>query len=158
MTMSIFRICTIVGLGLAASMLQAKERHGLEGVWDVSVTVTDCHGVTVRTVHSVQLFHRDRSVIETSNLASRGISEGTWSPAGDRTFEAVYWFFRYPPQGPFASFAKVMDRITLDSDADHFTSSGTVEDLLANGTTMTGCFTHTANRLANLEQEKDDSK
>jgi hypothetical protein len=159
MTTNIFRICTIAALGLTASILPAAERSGLEGVWDVSVTITNCHGITVRTVHSLQLFHRDGSVIETSNLAARGISEGTWSSAGERTFDAVYWFFRYPPpEGPFASFAKIMDRITLDSDADHFTSSGTVEDFEANGTTVTSCFTHTANRLANLEQEKDDSK
>jgi hypothetical protein len=159
MTPSIFRICTIVGVGLAASMLPAQERRGLEGVWDVSVNVTNCHGVSIRTVRSLQLFHRDGSVIETSNLASRGISEGVWKRTGDRTYDAFYWFFRYPPpEGPFASFAKIKDTITVDSDDDHFTSSGTVEDFEANRTTMTSCFTHTATRLSHPDHDKDDSQ
>ncbi|MBV9498911.1 MAG: hypothetical protein JO138_06035 [Acidobacteriaceae bacterium] len=159
MKTSMFRIWTIVTLGLAASMLPAQERRGLEGVWEVSVTVTDCHGTTVRTVRSLQLFHRDGSVIETSNLASRGISEGVWKPVGDRTYDASYWFFRYPPpQGPFASFATIKDTITLDSDDDHFTSSGTVVDREPDGTTLTSCFTHTANRLTDLDEDKDHSQ
>ena len=149
---SMFRIGTLVTCGLAASLLSAQERRGLEGVWDVSVTVTDCHGTTLRTVHSVQLFHSDGSVIETTNLGSRGISEGVWKRSMDRVYEATYWFFRYPPPlGPFASFAIVKDTITLDSDDDHFTASGTVEDQEASGTTMTSCFTHTANRIADLD-------
>jgi len=155
MRTSIFRSCTVVACGLAASMLPAQERRGLEGVWDVNVTVTNCHGTIVRTVHSLQLFHRDGSVVETSNLASRGISEGVWKCIGDRTYDATYWFFRYPPpEGLFASFATVKDAITLDSDDDYFTSSGTVEDQEANGTTMTSCFTHSGKRIAGLEQRR----
>lgn len=149
-----FRICTIVTFGLAASLLPAQERRLLEGVWDVDVTVTNCHGTVIRTVHSLQLFHRDGSVIETSNLASRGISEGVWKPIGNRMYDASFWFFRYPPpEGPYASFAHAKETITLDADDDHFTSSGTVEDTLANGTTMTSCFTHTANRLTDSDHD-----
>jgi hypothetical protein len=156
MKTTIFRICTLITFGLAASMLQAQERRGLEGVWNVTVTVTDCHGTVVRTVQSLQLFHRDGSFIETTNVASRGISEGVWKPMGWRTYDAGFWFFRYPPpQGPFASFATVKETITLDSDDDHFTSSGTVVDLKADGTTMSSCFTHTAQRVAELEEGQD---
>ncbi|MBV9303662.1 MAG: hypothetical protein JOY62_03575 [Acidobacteriaceae bacterium] len=159
MNMSFFRICTTLTLGLAASMLPAQERRGLEGVWEVNVTVTNCHGTIIRTVHSLQLFHPDGSVIETSNLASRGTSEGTWRLCGGRTYDATYWFFRYPPpEGPFASFATVKDTITLDSDDDHFTSSGTVEDHEANGTTTTACFTHSATRLTELGESPGDPR
>jgi hypothetical protein len=140
-------------LGLASSLLPAQESRGLEGAWDVSVAVTDCHGTIVRTVHSLQLFHRDGSFIETSNLASRGNSEGVWKPAAWRIYDASYWFFRYPPpQGPYASFATVKETITLDPDDDHFTSSGTVDDLKADGTTLTSCFTHSGSRLADLDK------
>ncbi|MBV8551459.1 MAG: hypothetical protein JOY54_09175 [Acidobacteriaceae bacterium] len=156
MKTSTFRICTIVTFGLAASMLPAQERRGLEGVWDVNVTVTNCHGTFIRAVHSLQLYQRDGSFIETSNLASRGISEGVWKPEGDRTFDASFWFFRYPPpEGPFASFATAKETITLDSDNDHFTASGTVVDHEANGNVVTGCSTWTGDRLADLD--KDDS-
>jgi hypothetical protein len=142
----------MVTLGLAAAcMLPAKDRSGLEGVWNVSVTVTDCQGNVVRTVTSLQLFHPDGSVTETSNLSSRGMSEGVWKPIGNGTFNAAYWFFRYdPPIGPFASFATVTENITLDSDNQHFSSTGTVVDLESNGATVKGCFTHAATRLADL--------
>ncbi len=152
MKTNIFRICTLVTLGLAASLLPAQERRGLEGVWNVNVSVTDCHGTVVRTVSSLQLFQRDGSFVETTNLPSRGISEGVWKTAGWRVYDASFWFFRYPPpQGPFASFATVKETITLDSD-DHFTSSGTVVDLEPDGTTLNSCFTHTGKRVADLEE------
>jgi len=161
---NICRICTVFALGLAISpmMLSAQEsdsdKDRIEGTWDVSVTVKDCQtGALIRTVRSLQMFIRDGSFTETTNLASRGISEGVWKPAGDRTYDASYWFFRYPPpEGPFASFATVKDTITLDSDNDHFTASGTVEDLEANGTTVTSCFTHTGNRLTDLKDSPRD--
>ena len=147
---SIIQICTLAAF-LAPSILRAQESRTLEGVWDVNVTVTNCHGTVVRTVHSVQLFHRDHSLTETSNLSSRGISEGVWKGSPNGTYDATFWFFRYPPPaGPFASFATANETITLDSD-DHFTASGTVEDDQGSGTTMTSCFTHTATRLASLE-------
>ena len=71
-------------------------------------------------------------------------------------YNASYWFFRYTlPSGTFASIAKVKDMITLNLDGDRFTSSGTVEDFDANGNLIsTGCFTHTANRLTNSEQQR----
>jgi hypothetical protein len=157
MTTSIFRICTVLALGLAGSLLPAQERSGLEGVWDVSVTVTNCQtGAHIRTVRALQMFRRDGSILETANTALRGISEGSWSPAGWLMYNASYWFFRYTlPSGTFASIAKVKDMITLNLDGDRFTSSGTVEDFDANGNLIsTGCFTHTANRLTNSEQQR----
>ena len=145
----------MVALGLAAvCLLPAKEKSGLEGVWNVNVTVTDCQGNVVRTVTSVQLFHPDASITEASNLSSRGISQGVWKRVGYRTFNASYWFFRYPPPiGPYTSFATLTETITLDWDNEHFSSSGTVEDLLSDGTTVKGCFTHTATRLADLSTD-----
>jgi hypothetical protein len=153
MTKRTFRICTVLALGLAGSLLPAQERRGLEGVWNVSVTVTDCNGSILRTVQSLQLFHPDGSLVETSNLDSRGISEGVWKRAGTWTYDASYWFFRYPaPLGPYASFATVKDTITLDPDNDHFTASGTVVDLETDGTTLTSCFTHSGSRLTDLDK------
>lgn len=154
MKTSMFRICTILAIGLAASMpaLQAQQNN-LEGLWNVSVTVTNCQtGALIRTVDSLQTFHHDGTVIETANTASRGMSEGVWSPAGAHTYDAKYWFFRYTATGTFASIAKVTDTITLGSDG-HFTSTGTVLDYDANGNLLTtGCFVHTAYRLADSEQ------
>lgn len=146
-----FRICTILALGFAASQikLQAQERSRLQGVWDVSVTVTDCQtGGPIRTVRSLQMFRRDGTFIETANTASRGISEGIWRPTGGQTYDASYYFFRYKADGTFASIAQAADMITLGQDAGQFTASGKIEDFDANGALISvGCFAHTAKRL-----------
>jgi hypothetical protein len=154
MKTSMFRICTILAIGLAASSqtLRAQQRT-LEGVWDVSVTVTDCNtGALIRTVRSLQAFHHDGSVVETANTSSRSISEGVWEPSGGQMYKASYWFFRYTSTGAFASLAKVSDTISLVSDG-LLTSTGVVRDYDANGNlTSTGCFVHTAQRLIDSEQ------
>jgi hypothetical protein len=102
MTQRMFRICILLTLGFAASqtILPAQERNGLEGIWSVSVNVTNCQtGAPIRTVVSLQQFRPDGSVIETANTASRGMSEGVWGYGGDNNVGALYWFFRYNPDG-----------------------------------------------------------
>ena len=154
MKMRMFRICAIGAIGLAASLptLQAQERGTLDGVWVVNVTVTNCQtGALIRTVNSLQAFHHDGSVTETADIASRGISQGTWHPDGDHVYDATYWFYRYTATGTFASIAKVTDEITLAPDGK-FTSVGTVEDFDANGNSISiGCFVHSADRLLKSE-------
>ena len=154
MTKSLLRISAIFALTFTASQmtLSAQDEHSLVGTWDVSVTVTNCQtGALIRTVRSLQMFDRTGSVTETANTASRGISLGVWRHEhyGDQIFPASYWFFRYKPDGTFASIAKVLDTITLSPDGTEFTSTGTVEDSDQNGNPIsTGCFTHSAKRLA----------
>jgi hypothetical protein len=160
MTQRTFRICIVLALGFAASqtVLRAQERNELEGIWSVSVNVTNCQtGAPIRTVASLQQFQRNGSMIETPNTASRGISEGVWGPAGDKEVAASYWFYRYNPDGTFASRARVTDKIVLGSNGQ-FTSTGVVVDYDAKGDLLTtGCFTHTATRLtAGLEHHGDD--
>lgn len=155
MTRHLLSICTLLTLGLAASqtILSAQERNSLDGIWSVSVTVTNCQsGASIRTVASLQQFQSDGSMTETANTAARGISEGVWGFAGEHTVAASYWFYRYNPDGTFASRASVTDKIVLGSNGQ-FTSTGVVIDYDALGNLLTtGCFTHTATRLtAGLE-------
>lgn len=155
MTTKMFRICTILALGLAASqtLLQAQEGSGLEGVWNVSVTVVNCAtGAPIRTVHALQMFGQHGLFTETANTASRGISEGVWSNTGGQTYDAHYWFYRYHPDGTFASLAKATNRITLGDDGQ-FTALGLIQDFDASGALIsTGCVSQAASRLANPTQ------
>jgi hypothetical protein len=153
---TMFRICAILAIGLTASLqtLQAQQ-HTLEGVWNVSVTVTDCTtGAPIRTVHSLQAYHHDGSVGETANTASRGPSEGVWSPGGNgQTYNDSFYFYRYTSTGTFASLAHGVDTISLTADGAHYTSTGNVYDFDANGNLLsTGCVIHTAYRLEDSEQ------
>jgi hypothetical protein len=155
MKSNLFRICATLALGLAASMqtLHAQQ-HTLEGVWNVSVTVTNCDtGAIIRTVHSLQAYHHDGTVTETANTASRGISLGTWSAAGNQTYKDSFYFYRYTSTGTFASLANGTDTITLGPDAGQYTSVGQVHDYDANGNLISmGCVIHTAYRLTDSEQ------
>ena len=160
MTQRMFRICILLTLGFAASqtILPAQKRNGLEGIWSVSVNVTNCQtGAPIRTVTSLQQFLPDGSIVETANTASRGMSEGVWGYPGNKNVAALYWFFRFNPDGTFASRASVTDKIVLGSNGE-FTSTGMVLDYDANGKLLTtGCFTHTATRLtAGFEPHDND--
>ena len=154
MKTSMFRICTILAIGLVASLqtMQAQQ-HTLEGVWNVSVSVTDCNtGAIIRTVHSLQAYHHDGTVAETANTASRGMSLGVWGVAGGQTYVDSFYFYRYTSTGTFASLAHATDTITL-TDAGHYTSVGKVLDFDANGNLLTtGCVVHTAFRMEDSEQ------
>jgi len=149
------RICMVLALCAAASpiSLQAQQGHTLKGVWDVTVTVTNCQtGALIRIVRSLQQFRPDGTTLETANTASRGISEGVYSSAGDHSYNASYWFFRYKPDGTFASIARISDLITLGDD-NTFTSAGTVLDFDGTGALIsTGCFVHSATRLTLPDQ------
>jgi hypothetical protein len=145
-----FRICTMLVIGLATSQtILSAQQSSLIGVWSVTVTVTDCQsGALIRTVHSLQLFSRDGSITETANTASRGPSEGVWTNAGGQTYNDTFWFYRYNPDGTFKSLAKGMDTIALGQDGE-FTSVGTVQDFDANGNSISiACVTHSAVRLS----------
>jgi hypothetical protein len=155
MKTTVFRICSILAIGLAGTLqtLQAQQ-HTLEGVWAVSVSVTNCDtGQIIRTVQSLQAYHHDGTVNETANTALRGPSEGVWRAAGGGTYKDSFYFYRYTSTGTFASLAHGTDTITLGSEPGHYTSVGKVQDFDANGNLIsTGCVIHTAYRLENSEE------
>lgn len=155
MKTTMFRICAMLAIGLAGSLQSLHaQQNTLEGIWNVSVTVTDCNsGAIIRTVHSIQAFHHDGTITETANTASRGPSEGVWKVTGAQTYQDNFYFYRYTSTGTFASLANGVDTITMGSDAGHFTSVGHVYDYDANGNLLsTGCVIHTAFRMTNSEQ------
>ena len=145
-------ICTFAILALAllgGQTMSAQNANSIEGTWSVAVTVVDCTtGVLIRNVRSLQMFSHDGTITETAFTASRGISVGKWSRTGGKNFSDQFWFFRYTPNGTFASLAEGLDAIKLSSDGSTFTSVGTVQDFDANGNLIsTGCVTHAAVRL-----------
>lgn len=160
MKSSLIRISTLAVIAAAAawsqqaqpsatSDQQAAEPKGLQGTWDVNVTVVDCQsGALIRNVHSLQMFTRDGSMTETTNTASRGPSVGAWYHAYGQTFGAAYSFFRYNPDGTFASMAKAVNNIVLTPDGGQFTVTATIQDFDANNNLIsTGCVSQLAKRL-----------
>ena len=134
---------------LAMNSRQGFGTIGLQGTWDVNVTVVNCQtGVTIRTVRSLQMFSHDGSMTETANTNLRGSSVGAWYHAYGQTYGAAYYFFRYKADGTFASIAKALNTIVLNPDGTEFNVTATIQDYDANNALIsTGCVTQVAKRL-----------
>ena len=153
----ILALCAIAAAAAAAQTpeaTQANARRGgwvapIVGVWDVSVTVVNCQsGAVIRNVHAVQMFQADGTFSEIASLGNRGSSIGYWYNMEGQTYGANYFFFRYNPDGTFASFAKAANTITLSPDGAQFSVTATIQDFDSNNNQLsTGCVTQTAKRL-----------
>jgi hypothetical protein len=132
-----------------ANAHRAAAAAAIVGVWDVAVTVVDCQsGALIRNVHSVQMFQADGTFSETTNTGTRGSSIGYWYQQEGQVYGASYFFFRYNPDGSFASFAKAANAITMSQNIGQFSVTATIKDYDANNNLLsTGCVTQTANRL-----------
>lgn len=146
----VLRSCTMLLLSFAATqaIASAEETHGIEGVWSVNVAIRDCQtGALIRAVRAMNLFMHDGSLTETAVNIMRTSSLGTWRHDQRQTYTAIFRFFRYNPDGTFASIAKVTRTIDLNHNNTQFTSTGTVEDFDANNVLISNtCSTETATR------------
>ena len=160
MKTNLVRILTLSGLiaaagwGQEAPTAQANSQRNtagapIAGVWDVAVTVVDCtSGALIRNVHSVQRYQADGTFSEIASTGLRGSSIGYWFHQEAQLYGAGYFFFRYNPDGSFASFAKAANAITLSADGNQFTVIGTIRDYDANNNLISnGCVTHVGKRL-----------
>jgi hypothetical protein len=127
-----------------------RHRPGIEGVWTVNVTIRDCKtGDVIRSLRALNLFIHDGSLTETAVNVLRTPSVGTWRHVEGQIYASTFTFYRYKPDGTFASRAKVTRAIELSDDGGGgaFTSTDTVEDFDAkNALISTTCATETATR------------
>jgi hypothetical protein len=160
MKTNLFRILALSAIASAACLAQDADaasanahrgggRAAIAGIWDVAVTVVNCQtGATIRNVHSVQLYQPDGAFTETTSIGTRGSSVGYWFLEQGQNYGARYYFFRYNPDGTFASLAKAANTITLSSDGNEFNVTATIQDYDANNSLLsTGCVTQTGKRL-----------
>ena len=140
----------MLALGLAGTQATASDQEtpGLNGLWNVSVAVRNCEtGELIRNVRALNLYVHDGSMSETSSNSQRSNSLGTWRHFRDNTFTSMFEFFRYNPDGTFATTARVIRTIELGHDGTTFRSTGTVEDFNAQNVRVSvGCSTETAER------------
>ena len=146
-------IAAAVGSAQQVDETQANARRGSQGativgIWDVAVTVVNCQtGAVIRNVHSVQMYQPDGAFSETTSLGTRGSSVGYWFREQGQIYGAAYFFFRYNPDGTFASIAKAANKITVNPDGSQFSVTATIQDYDANNNLLsTGCVTQTAKR------------
>ena len=150
MTKTLFRVFAAMAVVLTGSQaLQAQGTQGIQGTWDVNVTVVNCQtGAAIRTVRALQMFSHDGSFTETANTFLRGSSLGEWDHTTANGYTSTYWFFRYNPDGSFKSLAEGINKEQVSDDGTTFTATGSVTDFDAAGNIIsTGCVTHAARRL-----------
>lgn len=143
-------ILMMLTLGTASLGASAPEqpRPLLPGVWHVTVAVRNCEtGDTIREVRALNAFRRDGTVSETASNMLRGPSLGTWRHVRGNTYTSVFEFFRFNPDGSFASTARVSRTIDVAGGGAQFTSLGTVEDFDGHGVRVSvGCAAEVASR------------
>ncbi len=148
--MRIWPIFMMLALGSVSIEATGPQQQAplLQGVWHVSVAVRNCEtGDTIRTVRALNSFMRDGSMSETASNILRGPGVGTWRRVAANTYTSVFEFFRFNPDGTFASTARVTRAIELSEDGTQFTSIGTVEDFDAQDVKVSsGCATEIAVR------------
>jgi hypothetical protein len=137
-----------LGVAAARTTASADEPSHLNGLWNVNVTVRNCEtGETIRTVRALNLFVHDGSMSETSSNSRRSNSLGVWRHFRDNIYTSMFEFFRYNPDGTFATTARVTRRIELSEDGTRFATTGTVEDFDAQNVRVSvGCSTEIAAR------------
>jgi hypothetical protein len=127
----------------------AQEQQGIEGVWDVRVTVVQCDtGIAIHTARAIVRYIDGGSFAEiiANSLESAGL--GTWRHLRGKNYTAVDRFFVFKADGSFAGTQETMRDIELSTNADEYTGTATSEFFNpADQVISTGCATSTATRL-----------
>jgi hypothetical protein len=149
----------ISGLALAtgnASVTQisvfaqsAQKQHGIEGVWDVSVTIVGCAtGQAIGTGHAILMFSDGGSLTQISTNSLFGTGLGTWRHLRGQDYTAVDRFYEFKTDGSFAGTSVITRDIELSSNADEYTAPSISEFYNPTGQLVsTTCSTTAATRL-----------
>jgi hypothetical protein len=129
---------------------QRKEQeHGLEGVWDITITVRSCAtGMALFTGRVIHMFIDGGTMTEIADRANRSAGLGTWRHLSGRSYSAIHEWIEYTAAGGFNGTQVVTREIELSKNGDEFTATATGEAFDAAGQLIsTGCATSTATRF-----------
>jgi hypothetical protein len=161
--LSLLALAALTGMPLRAqessvdadsqTQLSAFTDHGLEGVWDVTVTIRDANGnPLLPPFHAMNMYIRGGQFEEfgvRTPPSRRGPGMGVWQREGSGSYRAVLEFFLFNADGTFAGTQKVTRTIELSAGEDSFTSSAQIQILDINGQLIppVGYATETATRF-----------
>jgi hypothetical protein len=123
---------------------------GLEGVWDVTVTIRDSAGNPLQSFRAMNMYIRG-GVFEEFGARNppgqRGPGMGVWRPEGRDRYSAELEFFLFSADGTFLGTQKVTRTIELNAGLDSFTSNATFQILFNGQLVKSGYATETATRF-----------
>lgn len=126
-----------------------QKQQGIEGVWDVSVTIVGCAtGQVIGTGHAILMFSNGGSLTQTSTNSLFGTGLGTWRHLRGQDYTAVDRFYEFNTDGSFAGTSVITRDIELSSNADEYTAPSISEFYNPAGQLVsTTCSTTAAIRL-----------
>jgi|SRR5690606_29928248 len=126
--------------------------YPIEGLWNVSVEITDCaNGSVLMSFDAMGLFARGGAFHDASasNLRSPGF--GQWRHLKGRRYEFAFRLFRFDAAGTYLGSQIVRHTVTLDRGGDSYESEGTAEFFDPDGQPASvpppGCSRSTATRF-----------
>ena len=128
---------------------QKSSGRNIVGTWQTVVTPRNCqtNEPVAPAFPGLLTFNEGETLTGTSTALSSVY--GVWERrSGRRTFSFAFISLRYSPTGTFIGTQEVRQTMTLGASGNDFTTTGSVEILDVNGTTIgTGCVTSTGTRF-----------
>jgi len=132
---------------------RGENPRGLEGTWDVAVTIRNCQtNAPIRTISELITFMFGGTMMNTTAgvpQSRRTVGHGVWRYSRGNEYTFSYKAFNFDANGVFTGSIIVRQFVLLDSSRNGYSSFGTVEFYDANGNLLPsgGCSTTTGTRF-----------
>jgi hypothetical protein len=148
---AVFGLMAVLVCATSAIAGNSSPQNGggrLGGVWDSEVTLTNCQGVTIRTLEAYVTFHHGGTLSNFDTNSLNGPGTGTWQNLGGGSYSAPFRFFTFNADGSQAGEIKITRTIQLAADAMSYTSTVVVAVFDVNGNQVaTLCGSEAATRI-----------
>jgi hypothetical protein len=135
--------------GAAAEEQQGQEQRGIEGVWDVRITIVQCNtSQPILTGRAILMFGEGGSLTGVTDNFLHSAQLGTWRHLRGQSYEVVGRFFVFNANGSFAGTQETTAEVELSQNGNEYTDTATFELFNASDQVISsGCATATATRF-----------
>ena len=106
----------------------AQKQRGIEGVWDVRITIVNCDtGKPLLTGRAILMYIEGGSLTDIGDNFLHSASLGRWRHLRGPNYTAVQRFFVFKADGSFAGTQETTLDIELKTKADEYTATATFE-------------------------------
>jgi hypothetical protein len=126
-----------------------QERRGIEGVWDVTITVVQCDtSKPLFSGRAILMFGEDGRLTSVTDNFLHSATLGTWRHLRGQSYTATDIFFVFNADGSLGGSQEVTREIELGTNANEYTATATFQIFNTSDQVIsTGCATSTATRL-----------
>jgi hypothetical protein len=146
--MALATVLALTVTQVSAFAQSAQKQQGIEGVWDVRITVVQCDsGKAIGTGRAILMFINGGGLTDINPDFLRTASLA-WRHLRGRNYTAVNRFFVFKADGSFAGTQATTTDINLSRNADEYAATATFEfSDPADQLISSGCATSTATRF-----------